>query len=449
MIDANKSNQSHIYSVALFRFNMFNLECSMGIPYYVASLLRANKHIERKLKDNEIIDVDVLGIDFNCFIHRYLNSDNPIGSILVALNDLLSTTVRAKQVYVAFDGLVPYAKMIQQRYRRMRNPEEGALFDKHQISPGTPFMKELSSALQYMFPNVIVSDTSESGEGEHKIFQWLQRMPKKDRKEICIYGLDADLVLISIAQSHLGNIQVIRETDEENHFSTISIQGLMEVLPIPPQRFVEMSVLCFGNDFMPTIAMFSLREDGYNRALHFVERNDAAQQEKRVFLKRAKDSCRRIVSSDAHALEARFGVQCMDGVVNWEPVVYAFWKTYHWTLHYFQTSEVLDWKWFYPYPEAPLMETIDAYDHIYNFTWENPVPDYTVEDQLQFILPTRSLQKVGLQSIYPDELYDEATETRYPWMKKFAWECDPYVSLPLNGLTKVGEYVLPRFEHPL
>jgi 5'-3' exonuclease len=300
-----------------------------------------------------------------------------------------------------------------------------------------------------MFRDIVVSDTLEPGEGEHKIFKWLQHTPKKDRKEICIYGLDADLVLIAIAQSQLGNICVLREVDEENNFSTISIQALMSVLPIDPQRFVEMSVMCFGNDFMPTIAMFSLREDGYKRALYFADRNDAAKQEKKVFLKRAKDSDRHIVAQDGYALEARFGAQCMDGVVNWEPVVYAFWKTYRWTLHYFQTSDVLDWKWYYPYPEAPLMETIDAYDHVYDFTWDNPTLDYTVEDQLQFILPEYSLQKTGLPSIYPDEFYDEETDKRYRWMKKFAWECEPYISLPFPGLTRIDEYVLPQFESRL
>jgi 5'-3' exonuclease len=417
----------------------------MGIPYYVASLLRAHKHanIEKKIH-NEPVEVDILGIDFNCFIHRYLDDENPVGSIMVALDDLLTKTVRAKKVFLAFDGLVPYAKMVQQRYRRMARPGNNIVFDRQQISPGTPYMKELADTIQIMFQDIVVSDTLDPGEGEHKIFKWLQHTPKKDRAEICIYGLDADLVLIAIAQSHLGNIRVLREVDEENHFSTISIQALMSVLPLDPQRFVEMSVLCFGNDFMPTIAMFSLREDGYKRALYFAERNDAAKQEKKVLLKRAKDSDRHIIAQDGHALEARFGAQCMDGVVNWEPVVYAFWKTYRWTLHYFQTSDVLDWKWYYPYPEAPLMETIDAYDHVYNFTWENPVLDYTVEEQLQFILPEYSLQKTGLPSIYPDEFYDEETDKRYPWMKKFAWECEPYISLPFSGLTKIGEYALRR-----
>jgi 5'-3' exonuclease len=90
----------------------------MGIPYYVASLLRVHKHIQRRLVSG--YKVDLFAIDFNCFIHHALKAENPIGSIVVALYELMQT-VEANQVYIAFDGLVPYAKMVQQRYRRMRN----------------------------------------------------------------------------------------------------------------------------------------------------------------------------------------------------------------------------------------------------------------------------------------------------------------------------------------
>jgi hypothetical protein len=50
------------------------------------------------------LDYDALGIDFNCFIHKYLREDNPVGSIVAALEDLLTQVVRAKRVYIAFDG---------------------------------------------------------------------------------------------------------------------------------------------------------------------------------------------------------------------------------------------------------------------------------------------------------------------------------------------------------
>ena len=410
----------------------------MGIPYYVASLIRTHKHLQKKY-GNAPLDVDVLGIDFNCFIHAYLRAENPVGSIVVALNDLLTKTVRAKKVYVAFDGLVPYAKMVQQRYRRMRRADSEG-FDKHQISPGTPFMKKLATTLKFIYPELEVSDTSEAGEGEHKIFTWLQRIPETDRKSICIYGLDADLVVIALAQSHLGNIQVLRET--ETGFATLSIQALERVLPIDKETYIRMSIMCFGNDFMPTLAMFSLREDGYARALYYAKREDADKDETKLLVKRSSNANRRVIAVDGHALESRFGCHLMDGVVDWEPVCFAFWKTYEWTYHYFTTSEVLDWEWVYPYPEAPLLQTIDFYERPTEFVWDHPTPTMTVEEQLQFILPEHSLHTTGITSTFPDELYNEETETRNLWMKRFAWETDPWVSLPRGTLTTVSEFPL-------
>jgi 5'-3' exonuclease len=410
----------------------------MGIPFYVRSLIRSHPAIEQIPQP----DSDVLALDFNCFLHRYLEPDDPVGSLVRALDSFLRE-FRGKRVYIAFDGLVPYAKMVQQRYRRMKIPEATTSFDKHQLSPGTPFMRELADTIRILFPTTIVSDTLERGEGEHKIFQWLRTIPAEERKTICIYGLDADLVLISIAQSHLGHIRVLRERDKEPGFRVISIPALMEVLPLDPETYVKLSVMSFGNDFMPNLAMFSLRQDGYPRALFYATKNSAPKDEHRVLLKRASDSERRIVAPDGHALEQRFAVQLMDGVVDWAPVVQAFWKTYAWTLHYFKTSEVLDWCWVYPYAEAPLLATIDAYEQETEFVWEHPEPPYTVDDQLRFILPEASLRAVGLEPRFPDELYDEATETRHPWMRRFAWEADPWVSVPLTPLTKTSEYVLP------
>jgi hypothetical protein len=409
----------------------------MGIPYYVASLVRKHKHIQTKCLGP--LEVDVLGIDFNCFLHRYLDPENPVGSLVVALERLLTEVVRARRVYLAFDGLVPYAKMVQQRYRRMRRSTEPALFDKHQISPGTPFMKEISKTLKFLHPHLEISDTLEPGEGEHKIFLRLQELPAEERKTICIYGLDADLVVIAAAQSHLGDIRILREIEDTTDFATIHIPSLMGVLPVDKETFIKMSVMCFGNDFMPTLAMFSLREEGYGRAVYYANRQDADKDELKILRKHAKDTERRILAPDGHALEARMGVHLFDGVLDWEPVCRAFWKTYEWTYAYFTTSKVPDWEWVYPYPEAPLLTTLEGYERPTSFVWEHPTPTRTVEDQLRMILPEESLRKAGLEHVYPDELYDEATETRPLWRKRFVWEADPYVSLPAGPLTTVHE----------
>jgi 5'-3' exonuclease len=366
---------------------------------------------------------------------------------VIALDHLLTSIVRAKKVYIAFDGLVPYAKIVQQRYRRFRKPDCESSFDKHQISPGTPYMRELADTLRILFPHVIVSDTTERGEGEHKIFQWVRTLPTEERRNICIYGLDADLVLIALAQHEVGNIVLLREQKNEG-FSTFSINELKQALPLDLDAYLRMCIMCFGNDFMPSLAMFSLREDGYARALYYADKTTAHQDEQKVLMKRAKESDRRIVAPDGHALEARFGVHLMDGVLNWEPVCYAFWKTFEWTLHYFKTSEVLDWDWVYPYAEAPLLQTLEDFDVPTIFTWDAPEPSYTIEDQLRFILPSGSLRRAGLAPTHADELYDEATETRHRWMKRFVWECDPYISCPWGQLTSVSEIHLPPTATP-
>jgi 5'-3' exonuclease len=415
----------------------------MGIPYYVASLLRAHKHIQQTCLPGTPLEVDCLGIDFNCFLHGYLKAENPVGSIVTALEDLVTNVVRAKKVYLAFDGLVPYAKMVQQRYRRMKSPEgEPFGFDKHQLSPGTPFMRKLATTLRFLYPQMVISDTLERGEGEHKIFTWLRSLPADERKTTIVYGLDADLVVIALAQSDLSDMKLLRE-QEQGEYKTLSIPALKAVLPVDVPTFLKMS-LQFGNDFMPNLAVFSLREDGYPRALYHAQNRPAtAADERKVLLKRAKETERRIVAPDGLALESRFGCHLMDGVLNWDPVCEAYWKTWDWVYHYFTTSEVLDWMWVYPYPEAPLLMTLEDYPRPTSFKWEYPEPPFGVDDQLRFILPEASLAPTGLEPIYPDELYDEGPDSRHPWMRRFAWETDPWVSLPMGTLTTVSEYHLP------
>jgi 5'-3' exonuclease len=327
------------------------------------------------------------------------------------------------------DGLVPYAKIVQQRYRRMKKPEP-ALFDKHQISPGTPFMIELEDTLRFCFPDCILSGTDERGEGEHKIFKWLQAMQPSERQDILIYGMDADLVLISVAQSALGSIKLIRE-NRDSGYSTFDISALCKVLPIDPDDWVHMCIFCFGNDFMPNLAMFSLREDGYSRAVHFIKKDTlkgAVKDELKVILKRAKDADRKFVAKDGHALESRMALHLMDGVLDWSKVEYAYEKTFEWTLHYFKTSDVLDWCWYYPYPEAPLFSSVtEKEERTTDFTWEHPTPPFGIKEQLDFILPGRG--------VYPDELYEEGPDSRHMWMKAYSWETDPYISLPWNPAT--------------
>lgn len=433
----------------------------MGIPFYFASLIKTHRGIVRPVR--ETIDVDVLGIDFNCLIHRYLDESNPIESVVNAFASILEKICKPKQLFIALDGVVPYAKIVHQRYRRMRHSEEST-FDRNQISPGTPYMKELEDALSSRFPYAKISPTSEPGEGEHKLFQMLRDIPIENRKSVCIYGLDADLILISLQHMSVSKqMYLLRESNEFNdpnvshaEFGLLSINGLADQLPIPIDQYLALSILCFGNDFMPSIGMFSLREGGYQRALDIYEKADnpdllsfegrdnfleIAEKEEfktikeRITLRRRPEE-KAIFGKNGDAFVRQYGLHVLDGVHDMKPVVDAFWKTFHWTIHYFRTNEPLNWSWVYPYPEAPLIRSMLEYD-------EGVAPPsnkrtFGIPKQLAFILPSKSLRLSKRKPEFQDEIYKE---TRHPWMKRHDWESKPRISLPWNpkfNLTEIS-----------
>lgn len=432
----------------------------MGIPYYFASLIRQHKGITAKVHTK--ITPDVLAIDFNCLIHQYMDDAKPIESIIAALRSLFEKTCMAtKFVYIAMDGVVPYGKVVQQRYRRFRIPEKTPVFDRHQISPETPYMKELATAVRLAFPTAILSCTEEPGEGEHKLLSWLKTLPANRRRSICVYGLDADLILLCLAQKELSapfSFNLLRENTtfnrEDQGFSTLSIWKLSEKLDIPIKQYIPLCVMCFGNDFMPSIGMFSLREGGHERALSVyaearnpdlttvggrdVFMKTAVKHElpvlKEKVQKRGKPAERCIVASDGFQLEQKYNLHILDGVRDIRPVVDAYWKTYAWTIQYFTKNEIPDWSWVYPYPDAPLVCQIVGIPQIQPTF--SKTQTFSGTAQLQFILPSASLRKTKKRVLFPDEYYDEKNETRLPWMKRYEWESKPRISLPWNPIEK-------------
>lgn len=437
----------------------------MGIPFYYASLLKSHAGITQTIKKHCPKQVDVLGIDFNCLIHRYLKDDNPIQSVIEALKYILEHVCKAKQVIIALDGLVPYGKIVQQRYRRMRVKEE-SVFDRNQISPDTPYMRELEQVLQQEFPYAILSGTLVPGEGEHKLMVELRKIPEKQRQSICIYGLDADLILICLQNHKLSILQqffLLRESAEFNdpklkeaEFACLSIHNLLVQLPMEINQYVALNILCFGNDFMPNLAMFSLREGGYDRALHIYQeckRPDllsvegrkiflhyAASKEmdvlkERIILRKRPEE-KYLLGKNISLFTKKYALHILDGVQNMSLVVDAYWKTFHWTLWYFQKSVPLNWDWVYPYSDAPLVESISSNKEL--FSIQKGDLTFSVTKQLQFIMPKKSLRKSKRLIMFSDEIYEE---TRNPWMKKYDWEMKPRISLPWNptfALTEVS-----------
>jgi 5'-3' exonuclease len=418
----------------------------MGIPFYYVSLLKSHPNIVRSIKK---INVDILAIDFNCLIHKYLKDESPIESVIEGL-ELVLETCKSKKVFISFDGLVPYGKIVQQRYRRMCKKDIGE-FDRNQISPDTPFMRQLEIILKQKFPEIEISPTQKSGEGEHKIFNDIRKYEKVD--SICIYGLDADLILLSlyhhtIASKEMFLLRESQELNSEGEFSILVCKELAKILPIDIKQYLILCVMCFGNDFMPNLGMFSLREGGYERALEIYDKIkpnlleeegrynfllEASKTEWDFFSKRRTPFEKNVIGKDPQTFSKRYGLHVLDGTLNMENVVEAYWKTFHWSLDYFTNNKTTNWNWVYPYPDAPLIQDIVEF---YETKYEKQALNFTISKQLSFILPSKSLKLCKKIQKYPDEIYEN---TRPLWIKKHTWEMKPYISLPWNpnGITEV------------
>lgn len=203
--------------------------------------------------------------------------------------------------------------MNQQRGRRFRSAKEAevqeekarqkgevlpteARFDSNCITPGTPFMCRLNDALRYFIQHkfstskswreckVILSGHSTPGEGEHKIMEYIRFLKTQEgynpNTRHCLYGLDADLIMLGLC-THERHFSLLREEvkfgNKNNkavsvsqqrffllHLSLmreyleqefIALKGNM-LIPFDIEKVIDDWVLMgflVGNDFIPNI----------------------------------------------------------------------------------------------------------------------------------------------------------------------------------------------------
>jgi 5'-3' exonuclease len=236
-----------------------------------------------------------------------------VTSVIEYIEMLISLVNPTELVNIVIDGVAPFAKNHQQHSRRYKSVYDSMRMQgfakKYEVSynkpwnnsaitPGTPFMhhitdrilnylmmkqeqnKDSLAKVKYMFSSAYTPD-----EGEHKILQYIRnnRLTPKTR---AIYGLDADLIYLSMA-SNVENIFLMREMTEfqtissPDGFCFLSIdnlkQGIYEDLTndlvqvdqteypnlIQHKNAIIQDYIFFGfmigNDFMPHLPSVNLR----------------------------------------------------------------------------------------------------------------------------------------------------------------------------------------------
>lgn len=289
----------------------------MGIPFYFREIVNQNKGILANLKT-----CHRLYLDFNSIIHLasqkvvagkiwkdYEHLEEAIFNYIIKYtNDVVNSCKPSQLLYIGIDGVAPVAKMIQQRKRRHLSALQSSLindfkvknnipftrWDSNCITPGTDFMYRLNTYLEQYYKSadtpyeVIVSGPGEVGEGEHKIIKYIKSMGN-DRCIDVIYGLDADLIMLSLTCDK-EKMYLMRESTQfsngrcKHHQQTIGYKYVnIDVLRNfvgsylyndsnqasqvnPHLAMYDYVFICFilGNDFLPHFIAIDIKHDGLN-----------------------------------------------------------------------------------------------------------------------------------------------------------------------------------------
>lgn len=285
----------------------------MGIPSYFSKIVKKCPSMVKNLT-KERKSFNHLYMDCNSIVYdavRKLDSGSPdfenklIDQVIFNIDGYINQVKPKNTVFIAFDGVAPFAKMNQQKTRRYKSafmanndfvePVKPGGWSTSNITPGTKFMDNLSLRLTTEFKNkerkysvdaVIFSGSNDVGEGEHKIFNHARGVANVNDNMI-IYGLDSDLIMLSIFHTRLfKHIYVFREAPEfmkssidvgksdDPYLLDISMlcnSILNEIDPkfLDKQRVMDYAFMCFllGNDFLPHFPALNIRTHGIDTLL--------------------------------------------------------------------------------------------------------------------------------------------------------------------------------------
>tara|TARA_Y100000389_G_C17470688_1_gene530396 strand:+ start:7245 stop:8846 length:1602 start_codon:yes stop_codon:yes gene_type:complete len=413
--------------------------------------------------------VDTLYIDFNCLIHdasrnvcvtdevikpydpivQYTNYETVIQNTIQSLR-LIIEKIKPVHVFIAMDGPVPKSKMMKQRERRMRktNSYDPYSFDSNAITPGTLFMdllsKRIHSCIHFKsFPckHIEFSDYKCPGEGEFKIYRKIHDEKITSGMRV-VYGMDADLIVLSIASIHYKSIYLCREYENEIQF--LGIEKCLDNMKINSMKRHDFvfALMLGGNDFVPCIEFLKIRSNGWElitQAFHDFDlpltKNTIIWKNVLLFFKRLqlleienlriqhqKIINRRHYPTDniydhgffndpTHPLHSLYGEQSMKSVVdrndyysfifgnNDESFIQNacnhFVASIQWCWEYYIHGRVLSWDYYYPYVAGPRMEDVCKYLNKSTKLISKTIPNnqhiFTPLEQMLCVLPKTNL----------------------------------------------------------
>jgi 5'-3' exonuclease len=259
----------------------------MGVPGFFGWLLRQYK--DNKMMISNVNDITHLYVDANCLLHpqcfKILEhcSDTYTKKKLESLmmkricnyvTYIFNHVKPTEEFYFSIDGVAPDAKMNQQRKRRIRANDDkdikNKIKEKHNvpiskhdwsnttITPGTEFMERLHEHLDEYFKilkknntnvKIIYSSYHTEGEGEHKIMNDIRNNLKKEsfqNKNIAIYGLDADLIFLSMA-CNKQNMFLLRESHQlsKNNIQEPIIDPVIDVAEQLTYVSIDITKKCY------------------------------------------------------------------------------------------------------------------------------------------------------------------------------------------------------------
>ncbi len=311
----------------------------MGVPGFFSWLLKNKKKLGAKnlIISKPNINIKWLMLDANCLLHpcvantleKYkegmleINESMDIRlqieehiwiKITSTINDMIEQ-IKPEYLYVAIDGVAPMGKILQQRQRRYR-----FLFDKKikinnnststnelddiisrtilkknginepilplssiELTPGTDYMERIHIKMKKYMKKLgnqgikyIYSSYHDEGEGEHKILQYIKKnLTYLD--SIVIYGLDADLLFLSLGIGEKYDLYVMREQqvfsnkdvdlDEVPEYNFVEIKELHKLISNLEISTNDFIVLCYliGNDFLPGLLTIDVKKGGLDK----------------------------------------------------------------------------------------------------------------------------------------------------------------------------------------